>query len=84
MVAFSIFFFEQFGLAVCESRKDVVRSRRELFVLAAAAGSGQLTLEQLADGGHSEHGLEAPGTRCSGDNTVLPAQLRESEHSHPI
>lgn len=61
-----------------------MRNRRELFVLAAAAGSGQLTLEQLADGGHSEHGLEAPGTRCSGDNAVLPAQLRESEHSHPI
>ena len=69
---------------MCESRKDVVRNRRELFVLAAAAGSGQLTLEQLADGGHSEHGLEAPAAVSSGDNAVSPAQLRESEHSHPI
>ena len=69
---------------MCEILKDEVRNRRELFVLAAAAGSGQLILEQLADGGHSEHSLEAPGTRCSGDNAVLPAQLRESEHSHPI
>ena len=64
--------------------KDVVRSRRELFVLAVAAGSGQLTLEQLADGGHSEHGLQAPAAVSSGDNAVPPAQLRESEHSHPI